>query len=149
MSTRLQACQVVGINVFDLEQVLINLIMNAANAVRDGGTVEITTMDSENGGVTISVLDDGPGIATDMLKRIFDPFFTTDPRRGIGLGLSVSYGLVSRYGGYITVESRLGQGSVFRVTLLRRPVPIDKTMANAANGRISTATASDKEVHYG
>lgn len=149
MSTRLQACQVVGINVFDLEQVLINLIMNAANAVRDGGTVEITTMDSENGGVTISVLDDGPGIATDKLKRIFDPFFTTDPRRGIGLGLSVSYGLVSRYGGYITVESRLGQGSVFRVTLLRRPVPIDKTMANAANGRISTATASDKEVHYG
>jgi two-component system NtrC family sensor kinase len=149
LSTRLEARQVVGIDVFDLEQVLINLIMNAANAVHDGGAIEITTTDYENGGVTIGVLDNGPGIAPEQLKRIFDPFFTTDPRRGIGLGLSVSYGLVSRYGGHITVESRLGHGSVFRVMLLRRPAPLDEAAASAANGRLSTETASHKEVYYG
>ncbi len=149
LSTRLKARQVVGIDVFDLEQVLINLIMNAANAVRDDGAIEIATTDSENGGVAIGVRDDGPGIAPEQLKRIFDPFFTTDPRRGIGLGLSVSYGLVSRYGGHITVESRLGHGSVFRVMLLRHPVPIDAAAASAAHGRLSTETASDKEIYYG
>lgn len=149
LSTRFKARQVVGVDVFDLEQVLINLIMNATNAVQVDGAIEITTMDSENGGVTISVRDDGSGIEPEKLKRIFDPFFTTDPRRGIGLGLSVSYGLVSRYGGHITVESRLGQGSVFRVMLLRHPAPIDELATGAAHGRLSTEIASDKEVYYG
>ncbi|HYA38766.1 MAG TPA: ATP-binding protein [Candidatus Methylomirabilis sp.] len=149
LSTRLAARGIVGINVFDLEQVLINLIVNAANAVSEDGSIEIATMDAENGGATISVRDNGPGIAPEQLKRIFDPFFTTDPRHGIGLGLSVSYGLVSRYGGHITVESRLGQGSVFRVTLLRRPVSMNQAVPAADDGRVSTATASDTEAIYG
>jgi two-component system NtrC family sensor kinase len=150
LSTRLEARNIVGANVFDVEQVLINLIVNAANAVRRDGTIEIATADGENGGVTISVRDNGPGIAPEQLKRIFDPFFTTDPRHGIGLGLSVSYGLVSRYGGHITVESSLGRGSVFQVTLLRRPVPVNEVTVRTANGRISTAAAtSDKEAIYG
>ena len=143
LSTRLAARRSVGVNVFDLEQVLINLIVNAANAVGDDGLIEIATTDAENGGVMISVRDNGPGMAPEQLKRIFDPFFTTDPRRGIGLGLSVSYGLVSRYGGHITVESRLGQGSVFRVTLLRRPVRMDEAVIRPADGRISTAAGSN------
>ncbi len=149
LETRCGARHIVGINVFDLEQVLINLIVNAANAVHDDGAIEIATADGENGGVTISVRDNGPGMAPEQLKRIFDPFFTTDPRHGIGLGLSVSYGLVSQYGGHITVESRLGRGSVFRVILLRRPVPADVVGPGAHDGRISTATASDKEAIYG
>jgi len=149
LATRLEARQVVGANVFDLEQVLINLIVNAANAMRDDGVIEITTKDAENGGVTISVRDNGPGIAPEQLKRIFDPFFTTDPRQGIGLGLSVSYGLVSRYGGHITVESRLGHGTVFRVMLLRRPASMNEATAHATNGRISTAATSDQEAIYG
>jgi two-component system NtrC family sensor kinase len=150
LSTRLEARGGVGINVFDLEQVLINLIVNAANAVGENGAIEITTADGENGAVTLSVRDDGPGIAPDQLQRIFDPFFTTDPRHGIGLGLAVSYGLVSRYGGHITVESRPGQGSVFRVALLRRPAPLGEAAARAADGRVSTAAVSDnKEAIYG
>ena len=111
----------IAIDLFDLEQVLINLIVNAANACEAGGVIEITTADWKDGGAVISVRDNGRGIAPDQLNRIFDPFFTTDPKDGSGLGLSVSYGLVRRYGGNISVESTLGRGSVFRVWLMRRP----------------------------
>ncbi len=107
-------------NVFDLEQILINLVVNAANAVVPGGTIEIATADTDDGGVEIRVRDDGPGIAPEHQARIFDPFFTTDPRRGAGLGLSVSYGLAQRHGGKITVESGPGRGSLFRLWLPRR-----------------------------
>src|SRR5690606_36288765 len=101
LECRLEARTPVAVNPFDLEQVLINLIANAARACAAGGTIEIETADQPDGAV-IAVRDDGCGIQRDKLKRIFDPFFTTDPRRGAGLGLSVSYGLVQRYGGRIT-----------------------------------------------
>src|SRR5690606_22901220 len=120
LECRLEARTPVAVNPFDLEQVLINLIANAARACAAGGTIEIETADQPDGAV-IAVRDDGCGIPRDKLKRIFDPSFATDPRRGAGLGLSVSYGLVQRYGGRITVESGVGQGSTFRVWLRRRP----------------------------
>jgi two-component system NtrC family sensor kinase len=122
---RLSATATVAINVYDLEQVLINLIVNAANAVAERGTIEIESRDWEREGVMIAVHDDGAGIRSEHLLRIFDPFFTTDPHQGVGLGLSVSYGLVHRYGGDITVESTAGKGSVFRVWLRRRPEGIE------------------------
>ncbi len=118
---KLEARGTVTINAFDLEQVLINLIVNAANACARGGEIEISTADWEGKGAVVRVRDNGCGIPRDALKRIFDPFFTTDPQRGAGLGLSVSYGLVRRYGGHITVESRVGRGSVFSVWVLRQP----------------------------
>jgi len=71
--------------------------------------------------VVICVRDDGVGIAPETLSRIFDPFFTTDPQSRTGLGLSVSYGLIRRFGGNITVESVPGRGSTFYVWLLREP----------------------------
>ncbi|MFL6713441.1 MAG: sensor histidine kinase, partial [Sulfurifustis sp.] len=77
-----------------------------------------------------SVRDDGCGIAPEHLGHIFDPFFTTDPQRGAGLGLSVSYGLVQRHGGKITVESKRGRGTVFRVLLPKR-----STAKEAAHAR--------------
>jgi two-component system NtrC family sensor kinase len=117
LETELAATRRVPVNVFDLEQVLVNLIGNAAKAVADGGRIEVSTRDWEEGGVVIAVQDDGAGIPEDQLKRIFDPFFTGRPGHGMGLGLSVSYGLVQRYGGRITVASRVGLGSTFEVWL--------------------------------
>jgi two-component system NtrC family sensor kinase len=132
LTTRLEATSTVAINVFDLEQVLINLVMNAANAVVEGGAIDLVTADWEQRGVVISVRDNGAGIPPERLTRIFDPFFTTDPGHGAGLGLSVSYGLVRRYGGHISVESVVGQGSVFRVWLLRHPQPLEDAASAAA-----------------
>ena len=98
----------------------VNLVFNAANAVADGGIVEICTRDADGGGVIIAVEDNGQGIPEEQLKNIFDPFFTGNPHRGTGLGLSVSYGLVRRYDGNITVTSVVGQGSRFEVWLPQR-----------------------------
>jgi two-component system NtrC family sensor kinase len=120
LMTRLEATRPVWINVFDLEQVLVNLIFNAANAVTDGGRVVITTRDAEPGGVVLAVEDNGRGIPEEQLKNIFDPFFTGDALRGTGLGLSVSYGLVRRYDGNISVTSVIGKGSRFEVWLPQR-----------------------------
>ena len=117
IQTRLEATRRVRVNVFDLEQVLVNLIFNAANAVADGGRVEVSTRDAGADGVIIAVEDNGQGIPEEQLKNIFDPFFTGNPHRGTGLGLSVSYGLVRRYDGNITVTSVVGQGSRFEVWL--------------------------------
>jgi two-component system NtrC family sensor kinase len=100
-----------------LNQVWLNLLVNAAYAVRDGGEVRITTR-GEAGRVRIRVSDTGRGITPEHLTRVFDPFFTTKPvGEGTGLGLSVTYSIVERHGGEITVESELGKGTTFTVTL--------------------------------
>jgi two-component system NtrC family sensor kinase len=119
---QLAASRTIRIDPYDLEEVLINLIINASHAVSAGGMVELSTGNWGHEGVVISVRDNGVGIAPEALHRVFDPFFTTDPQRRTGLGLSVSYGLIRRYGGNITVESESGQGSVFHVWLLWQPV---------------------------
>jgi two-component system NtrC family sensor kinase len=119
---QLAATHTIRIDPYDLEEVLINLIINASHAVSAGGMVELSTGNWGHWGVVVSVRDNGVGIAPEALHRVFDPFFTTDPQRRTGLGLSVSYGLMRRYGGYITVESEPGQGSVFHVWLLWQPV---------------------------
>jgi two-component system NtrC family sensor kinase len=118
---RFAASGIVRVNPYDLEEVLINLIINAIHAVPAGGEVELVTADWGDRGVVITVRDNGVGIAPEALRRIFDPFFTTDPHQRSGLGLSISYGLIRRYGGTITAESELGAGSVFQVWLLRQP----------------------------
>jgi two-component system NtrC family sensor kinase len=111
----------IRINPYDLEEVLINLIINANHAVSPGGVIELDTADWGSRGVVITVRDNGVGIAPGALHRIFDPFFTTDPQQRSGLGLSISYGLIRRYGGTITAESEPGTGSVFQVWLLQQP----------------------------
>lgn len=100
-----------------LEQVLINLIQNAIQAMPDGGTLRVNLSQTETA-VAIAVQDTGTGIAPENLRRIFDPFFTTKPEgEGTGLGLSVSYGIVSRHGGRINVESQIGEGTTFTILL--------------------------------
>jgi signal transduction histidine kinase len=101
----------------------MNLVTNAAQAVGErehGGTIRILA--AERGDeVEILVSDDGPGIAAEIIPRIFDPFFTTkDVGAGSGLGLSIVHGIVDRHGGRIEVESRIGEGTTFRIVLPAR-----------------------------
>jgi PAS domain S-box-containing protein len=104
----------------ELEQVFLNLLLNAADAVGETGTIRIATS-LENGRARIEVADDGGGIAPADLARVFDPFFTTKSvGKGTGLGLAICYEIVQRHGGEIEVRSELGRGTVFSVSL---PLP--------------------------
>lgn len=100
-----------------LNQVFMNLLANACDAIEGSGNIWISTA-RDDSMVRIMVRDDGVGIPKDRLARIFDPFFTTKPPgQGTGLGLSVSHGIVGRHGGKIEVRSSLGAGTVFEVWL--------------------------------
>jgi len=93
-----------------------NLVLNAVQAMPRGGTVTLVFQRTAEGRISISVVDEGPGIPDENLSRIFDPYFTTKPK-GSGLGLSVVHAVVERHGGSLAVDSRLGRGTVFTVTL--------------------------------
>jgi signal transduction histidine kinase len=100
-----------------LNQVWMNLLVNAAQAVSDHGEVSIATKLDEDS-VVVAISDSGSGIPEDQLSRIFDPFFTTKPvGEGTGLGLSISYGIIKRHRGTIKVESRVGAGTTFTVRI--------------------------------
>jgi len=103
----------------EINQVFLNLLVNAAHAIADGERGKITLRSGCDGErVWVEIADTGSGIAPENLKRIFDPFFTTKPvGRGTGLGLSLSYGIVKKHGGSIEVASELGRGTSFRVIL--------------------------------
>ena len=104
-----------------LQQVLINLIMNAVQAAEPGGRVRLTAARSDEGGrpgVGISVRDTGGGIPPEVLPRIFEPFFTTKPAgQGTGLGLAICRDIIKEHGGEIRVDSQLGQGTTVTVWL--------------------------------
>ncbi|KRR20255.1 sensor histidine kinase [Bradyrhizobium retamae] len=115
-----RASRLVLMNRTELQQVVINLIVNAIHAMPDGGTLTLRSFDADrddNPGISIDVADTGIGMSTDVLDKVFDPFFTTKRRDGTGLGLSISQTLVKRQRGQITVESQIGSGSTFRVWL--------------------------------
>jgi two-component system, NtrC family, sensor kinase len=102
-----------------MHQVLLNLILNAQDAMLDGGELRIKT---ENSGETASIFikDTGVGMSEDVLAHIFEPFFTTKKKKmGTGLGLSVSHGIIRAHGGDILVESKEGEGTTF---IIRLPV---------------------------
>jgi len=103
-----------------VDQVLMNLLTNAAQAIGDrGGTIRVRVQSSDTR-VLLAVSDDGPGIPAEFLPRIFDPFFTTkDVGEGSGLGLSIVHGIVERHGGHIDVDSKLGQGTTFTISFPR------------------------------
>ncbi|WP_366916087.1 cache domain-containing protein [uncultured Paracoccus sp.] len=104
----------------ELQQVIVNLIVNAAHAMPEGGRLQITTADRPHdgaAGVEITISDSGHGMDAATLEMIFHPFFTTKRASGTGLGLSISQSLVTRAGGFIAAESRVGEGSRFRIWL--------------------------------
>jgi PAS domain S-box-containing protein len=121
-----------------LEQVIVNLVVNARDAMPDGGTLRFETrsvvvdeaLAAAHPGarpgthVRLSIADTGPGLTPEVRRRIFDPFFTTKPEgQGTGLGLSVAFGIVSQHGGLLTVESTPGAGAEFAVHLPRAHEP--------------------------
>ena len=125
--------QVVQIDRGALEQALVNLTVNARDAMRDGGTLTISTADVElddesmrRGGpkageyVVIDVADTGEGMTPEVVSRVFDPFFTTKPTGGgTGLGLTMVYAFAKNSGGHVVVESEVGRGTLFRLYLPR------------------------------
>jgi len=122
INKRYNANSLVQVNCQQVQQVLVNLILNASHALEGPGVVEISTHDwLENGkvkGATITIKDSGKGISQEHLEKIFDPFFTTK-KSGTGLGLSVSYSIIRRHGGDIQVQSKLNEGTEFTVYLLQ------------------------------
>ena len=104
-----------------LQQVFMNLIQNAAEAMKKGGTVTIrTSTDRDRTECHVEIQDSGPGIKKEILARIFDPFFTTKGLKGTGLGLSICDSIVHDHRGRIEVDSEFGRGALFRVVL---PIP--------------------------
>jgi signal transduction histidine kinase len=101
-----------------LNQVFMNMLVNAAHAIEGQGTITVRTGADSSGQVWVEIADSGRGIAPEHMNRIFDPFFTTKPvGKGTGLGLSLSYGIVQKHRGRIDVKSEPGLGTTFRVTL--------------------------------
>jgi two-component system cell cycle sensor histidine kinase/response regulator CckA len=103
-------------NASELGEVITNMIFNAIEAMPEGGKVELQTFKKERD-VLIRMSDEGIGISEETQKRIFEPFFTTKPFTNMGLGLSMSYGIIKRFGGEIEVESKLGRGTTFTIIL--------------------------------
>ncbi len=100
-----------------LQQVFMNLINNAIDAIGSDGKIEIQTKRNDQW-LVIAIHDNGPGIPKSVVKKIFDPFYTTKPNgKGTGLGLSISYRIIEKMGGNITVDSKEGEGATFTVSL--------------------------------
>ncbi len=118
LSLELESIKAISINRTELQQILINLMVNAIHAMPDGGDLTVGALDAERdgkAGVLVFVKDTGVGMAQELLTRIFDPFFTTKQGEGTGLGLSITRKLVERYDGEIEADSVVGQGTEFRV----------------------------------
>ncbi len=112
-----------------LNQVLMNILTNAIQAMESAGTLSISTRDLDDQ-VSISISDTGPGIPNEYIPKLFDPFFTTKPvGQGTGLGLSISYSIVKKHQGDISVRSEAGTGATFVITL---PKKLSESLAEAA-----------------
>lgn len=118
-----------------VNQVFMNLLVNAAHAIEERGTISIRTGQLEDW-VFVEIADTGKGIPSENIKRIFDPFFTTKPvGKGTGLGLSLAYGIVKKHNGRISVESEVGAGTRFQVWL---PVSQQAVRENASAPKVET-----------
>jgi len=115
-----------------LQEIFLNLITNAFAAVEDGGKIEITVRKKEQDRVAICISDNGYGISEENLDKIFEPFFSTRISvGGTGLGLSITYGLIQELGGRIRVESRVDEGTKFKITL-----PLQQKVQPESTGKI-------------
>jgi len=100
-----------------INQVFMNILVNAAQAIEDKGQIRITTR-ADNGHVEIKISDTGKGLPQDVLPKIFDPFFTTkEVGKGTGLGLNMAYDIIQKHKGSIDVESEVGKGTTFIIRL--------------------------------
>jgi PAS domain S-box-containing protein len=142
VSTSFEPTRPVWANDARLEQVILNLLLNAAQAMRETDTdrneIRVSVRSDGEGRAILEVADNGEGIPPEVLPRIFDPFFTTKPHGvGTGLGLSICHGIVAALGGQVTVHSEPGEGTTFRVAL-----PTTDAPETAAPTRKSDAPSS-------
>jgi signal transduction histidine kinase/CheY-like chemotaxis protein len=130
-------------NPAQLQQVFLNLVVNAEQAIRQGareGSIYVRTWQPSRGRVALEIADTGPGIPADVLPRIFDPFFTTKPAGlGTGLGLSIALGILKAHGGEISVDSTPGHGAAFRIEL--PAAELTASLVDSVAGRNSQNTA--------
>ena len=145
MQRDLQATQTVAINRQELQQVLVNLLVNAIHAMPDGGELQLSTRDWQGGadgqeqGLEIELRDTGPGLPPELLPTLFQPFVTRK-KDGTGLGLWISRSLVERYGGDITAGNRADgvRGAVFTVRLLAEGISSAPPAMRTAPQRFSS-----------
>ncbi len=127
----------------NVQQIFLNLINNAFAAMGDGGRLDVTIGRKDTTHIAVTVADTGHGIPEADLKRVFEPFFSTRTGHGsTGLGLSVTYGMVSEMGGEITVSSQLNRGTRFMVTLPLKPPPLSSAVACAVSPANNAAADS-------
>jgi two-component system NtrC family sensor kinase len=132
-----------------IQQALMAVLINAVEAMPQGGTLEVATRGRGDGGVEIEIRDTGIGIAPEDLPQIFEPFFTTkSDGQGVGLGLSVVYGIVSRHGGRLDVSSMPAQGTRVLIQLPAEP-PESGPLADADDGRSDPSGAPPPGPHPG
>lgn len=117
----------------ELREVLANMVLNAVDAMPAGGRLTLSAEDVDDS-VVVSIADTGSGMTPEIRSRIFDPFFTTKGKAGMGLGLSVGFGIIRRHDGVITVKSEVSKGTTFRISL---------PAARAGDGSLITASASE------
>jgi C4-dicarboxylate-specific signal transduction histidine kinase len=110
----------VAVDAIQIEQVLINLVRNAMDALKDmpesRRVINLSVRDGEEGWITVEIKDMGPGCSIDMIDRLFEPFVTSK-REGLGIGLSISQGIVEAHGGVLWLAENSEEGATFRFTL--------------------------------
>jgi signal transduction histidine kinase len=121
-----------------MEQVIVNLVVNARDAMPRGGVIDITTANVDSGHVLLTVTDHGEGMDAATLERIYEPFFTTkDLGKGTGLGLATVFGIVQQSGGRIDVDSAVGRGTTFRIYLPRISARTTETTDDAPQSAVA------------
>jgi signal transduction histidine kinase/ActR/RegA family two-component response regulator len=108
----------------ELREVLVNMVFNAVDAMPRGGRLTLSA-DEVGGKIRIAVSDTGIGMSEETCSRVFDPFFTTKGEAGMGLGLAVCYGIIQRHGGSVDIDSEVGEGTTFRITLPKAEASIN------------------------
>ncbi len=123
-----------------IRQSLLNIIINACDAMPNGGTLTVATSPAPGGGVEVRISDTGVGIAPAHLKKVLDPFFTTK-EKGTGLGLSVVYGIVERHGGSLKIDSQLGSGTTVTISLpAAHPQAAEATCPSSSPGLVKATS---------
>ena len=123
-----------------IQQVFLNLILNAVQAMQEGGVLTLATSVLHKGGkgwVRVTIMDTGPGIPETILEKIFTPFFTTKAQ-GTGLGLAICHKLVTQHKGFITVASQKGRGTEFSIILPAHILDKDSDLSGAGLSESST-----------
>ena len=101
-----------------LQQVFLNITNNAIDAIGSNGNIVLSSREIDQESIQLKIIDTGMGMSPEVERRIFDPFFTTkETGKGTGLGLSITYGILKKLGGTISVQSKIGKGTTFEITL--------------------------------